>query len=113
MGSIRIGHAESWNGRFAQSSCTSSRRTTTRNWPPRSSGPAAPRNGSGTGGSGSPPGSDPAPRGWAPTAARERVPDGDFVIVRPPPWFERWLAGGDEVRVTADARCRAYGQYKD
>ena len=41
------------------------------------------------------------------------VLDGDIVIVRQPPWFERWLAGEGEVRITADARCRAYGQYKD
>jgi hypothetical protein len=54
---------------------------------------------------------------WFPARVRPSAPemvlDGDIVIVRPPPWFERWLAGGGEVRVTADPRCRTYGQYKD
>lgn len=58
---------------------------------------------------------------WFPERVRPDAPewnlDGDMVVVRPPAWFEAWVAGRDPVRVAQDlvaprADC-VYGSYLD
>ena len=57
---------------------------------------------------------------WFPERVRPQAPewifDGDMVVVGPPEWFDAWVAGTDDVRVTQDDRWPAdalYGRYRD
>jgi protein-L-isoaspartate O-methyltransferase len=54
---------------------------------------------------------------WFPGRLRSNAPeivlDGDMVIAREPPWFERWRSGENSVWVTEDPLCTTYGQYQD